>query len=101
MLHLSLRASKQGVSVLSHSRELKKHPSLHEVVFFIPFYLLRVAFTRLDASPHLASPKTSKRPRQQLWMSNTRWKVVHFGRTQLPILQVRPSKVLSMFHLSL
>lgn len=101
MLNSSLRTSEQGVSVLCCDRELKKCPSLHEVIFFIHFYLLRVAFTRLDVSPHLANPKTSKMPRQQLWVSNTWSRVVHLGRTQLPILQVRPSKVLSTFLLSL
>lgn len=95
MLNPSLRASKQGVSVLSCSRELKKHPYLHEVIFFIHFYLLRLAFPRLDASPPLGSPKSSKAPRQQLWGPNTRWRTVHLSRTQLLILQVRPSKVLS------
>lgn len=86
--------------MLSCGRELKNVP-LHEAIFFIHFYLLRAAFTRLDASPHLASSKTSKAPRQQFWVPNTRWRVIHLGSTQLPILQVRPSKVLSMFLLSL
>lgn len=101
MLNPSLRVSKQGVSVLSCGRELKKCPSLCEVTLFIHFHLLRVAFTRLDASPDLASPKPSKMPRQQLWVSNTRRRVVQLGRTQQPILQVRPSKVVSTFLLSL
>lgn len=62
MLNPSLRASKQGASMLFCSRELKKYPSSNEV-FFIHFYLLRVVFTRMlpftSPAEHLSDAQTA------------------------------------------